>query len=107
MEGLGDVRRELVKAYRELGNWRAVGRAFGISGGMAFRVAVQGYEPKEPRIRVRLGLSARVEVSACPHCGGVHLKRGCDVRRPRHRDLWAMESEELLFALENRVEVGG
>jgi hypothetical protein len=93
------------KAYQKGGGWREVGRRYGISGGMAFRIATQGYEPKEAAIRVILGLPARVEVSACPHCGGVHLKSRCSQLRTRHRDLFGMEVEELQWRLENRVEV--
>ncbi len=102
MASLGDVSHELRKAYKELGGWRLVGERHGISGGMAFRVAMQGYEPKEARIRVRLGLPARVEVSACPQCGGVHVKSRCAEVRVRHRDLFGMEAEELRWRLEHR-----
>ncbi len=34
--------------------WAAVGAQFGISAGMAFRVAVQGYKPERADIRAKL-----------------------------------------------------
>ena len=105
MTSLGDIAHELKNAYRRLGGWRLVGRAYGISAGMAYRIAKQRYEPKDPHIRVRLGLPARVEVSACPHCGDVHIKRGCSLVRPRHRDLFGMPIDELSKALHNREEI--
>ena len=37
-------------------SWRKVGAEFGISGGMAHRIARRGYLPKDRVIRKRLGL---------------------------------------------------
>jgi len=104
---LSSVRRTLKKAYQEAagrGGWRKVGAQFGISPAMALRIANQKYEPKDPKIRVRLGLPARVEVSACPVCGEVHVKKNCPKRVIRHRDLFAEDPEELRRALEERKE---
>jgi Zn-finger nucleic acid-binding protein len=69
---------------------------------MAFRIARRRYEPKDARIRTRLGLPARVEVAACPKCGEVHLKQGCTKEASLHRDLFAMSVEELRWRLEQR-----
>jgi hypothetical protein len=74
---------------------------------MAWRIAKRKYEPKDPKIRVRLGLPTRVEVSACPSCGEVHLKKHCPKKVSRHRDLLAMDVRELRMALEERKELGG
>ncbi len=41
--------------HREYQSWRKVAAVYGISVGMAFRVAKQGYEPKDPEIRRKLG----------------------------------------------------
>ena len=109
MASLGNVRRDLKKAYQEAagqGGWREVGRRFGISGGMAFRIARRRYEPKDAKIRTRLGLPARVEVAACPKCGEAHLKQGCTKEVSLHRDLFAMSVEELRWRLERREICG-
>ena len=110
MKDLGSIRRELRKAYSEArrmnGGWREVGARYGISPAMAWRIAKRKYEPKDPKIRVRLGLPTRVEVSACPSCGEVHLKKHCPKKVSRHRDLFAEDPEALRRALENREEMG-
>ncbi len=81
MATMSDIRREVKKGYRMHGNWRAVGEAFGISGGMAFRIVNEGYEPKDPHIRVKLGLPAMAPAPVCPTCGVVHVSRVCPVQR--------------------------
>lgn len=43
-------------------NWGVVGRLNGISGGMAWRIVHEGYEPKDNKIRTRLGLSEFITV---------------------------------------------
>jgi len=57
---------------------------FGVSPAMAWRISEQGYEPKDAKIRLLLGLSAMGEAPVCPYCGEVHVARGCPVRRRRH-----------------------
>jgi hypothetical protein len=103
-----EVCTEVKKAYKKLGNWRAVGREFGVSGGMAYRIAVDGYEPKEARIRVRLGLAAMVPAPACRVCGEVHVSRRCvkltTVTR-RARSLFDLPVKELRRMLEEREEL--
>ena len=71
---------------------------------MAWRIAKQGYEPKDPKIRVRLGLAALGEAPVCEHCGEVHVSQRCSKKRTRHRDLYAMDEDELREALINRKE---
>lgn len=108
MKNIGNIRRELQKAYKKAkncGGWRAVGREFGITGGMAFRIAMRGYEPRDPVIRTRLELPAYIEVPACPKCGMVHLKKRCSQGSRFHRRLWDMSAIELKWALENRTEI--
>jgi len=104
MRRLGVIRRDLNKAYRRLGNWRAVGREFGISGGMAFRMAVQKYEPKEAAIRVRLGLPAMAPAPVCMSCGLVHVSKRCTakVQGGLYRDLWDVPVRMLKKMLEER-----
>lgn len=104
MTSLGDIRREIQKAYKKAGNWRVVARQFGITPAMAWRIAVDGYEPKEAKIRVKLGLAAMAPAPVCPHCGEVHIKKRCPEKRRQHRDLFAMDEGELRQALEGREE---
>jgi hypothetical protein len=76
---------------------------------MAFRMAVQKYEPKEAAIRVRLGLPAMVQVPACPSCGLVHLSKRCTAKAAarRYRDLWDMPVRALRKMMEERDEIHG
>ncbi len=62
--------RELLKLRREGYTWERASRAVGIlkedrspDPGLAYRIAVEGYEPKGEEIRARLGLKA-----ICLHC---------------------------------------
>lgn len=57
-------------------SWRKIGLEYGITGGMAYRIA-HGYEPREAHIRHTLHLPALVEVAPCPKCGEIHLRRTC------------------------------
>jgi len=104
---LGDIQAELLKAHQELGNWRAVGRAFGLNGAMAWRIAKTGYEPKDPHIRFILNLATLLPAAVCKRCGEVHTTRRCVRKRRerRYKSLWAMPVVELRWALENREEV--
>jgi hypothetical protein len=75
---------------------------------MAFRIATQGYEPKEAHIRVRLGLSAMVAAPACAKCGEVHVTRRCrkEMEAVRPNRAWRDRSvEEVRWALVNREEM--
>lgn len=86
-----------------------MGREFGISGGMAFRMAVQNYEPKEAKIRVKLGLPTMVPAPACPICGQVHVSKRCTAKAAarRYRDLWDLPVKVLRKMLEERDEIHG
>jgi hypothetical protein len=83
MTQLDTVARKVRKLYQKLHNWRAVGAELGITCGMAYRVA-HGYEPKEARIRYRLGLPALAPAPVCRRCGEVHTTQRCTKNR-RHR----------------------
>ena len=50
------VRARLNADYVKYHTWAKVGAENGISGGMAYRVAVQGYQPRDMQIRNILGL---------------------------------------------------
>ena len=104
------LRRQLRKAYREAhrtGGWRVVGKQFGIPARTAWRIARTDYEPRNARIRHQLGLSVMVEVPACPECGQVHTTKRCPTKRAIHKDLFAMDPEELKKQLLNRECIGG
>jgi len=95
------------KAYKRLKNWRAVGAEMGITGGMAYRIAVDGHEPKEAKIRLQLGLPAMGAAPVCELCGEVHVTARCTkVKAVRHyRDLWDMPVGELRKRLSGREDV--
>jgi hypothetical protein len=104
MRDLRYVRHEVRKAYRRLGKWRLVGAEFGISGGMAYRIGAQGYEPKEPKIRTILGLPAMVMTPVCRHCGEVHVRRRCTYKKREYRSWWDAPVEELRELIIHRIE---
>lgn len=106
MRSMAMVRREVNRLYGKLKNWRTVGAEMGISGGMAYRIGVDGYEPKEPAIRVKLGLPGMAPAPVCLRCGVVHVtKRCCASRARRGKDLFEMGTEELAWRLVHRVNV--
>ena len=109
MKDIGTLRREVKKAYKRLRNWRKVAAEFGLSSGMAFRIARRKYEPKDAKIRQRLGLPAFVMTPVCVKCGEVHLERRCGKLPERSRSApkkWRdMTVEEVRWAFENRVEI--
>lgn len=76
------VSSQLAADYVSLHSWRAVGALYGVSPGMAYRVATQGYEPKDAVIRGRLGLVTLKPGRACPHCGQVHVAEVCTATPP-------------------------
>lgn len=108
MATIDSVRRKVQKAYKKLHNWRRVGDELGISEGLAWRLANEdGYEPKDPHIRVRLGLPALAPAPVCGRCGEVHVAKRCTRRgfavRP-YRSLWDWPVDELKRAMEKREE---
>ena len=56
MGSLGHIRRSMRDLRTEGLTWRQIGVVFGVSGGMAWRIVVESYEPKKMEIRRRLGL---------------------------------------------------
>jgi hypothetical protein len=103
MTRLDTIRHKIKKAYRKRHNWRDVGAEFGITGGMAYRIAMDGYEPKRASIRVKLGLPAFLPAPVCPKCGVVHVAKRCTARRkPKHKPLISSSLAELLWMLDHR-----
>jgi hypothetical protein len=96
MRKFGDIRHEVKKAYRRLGNWRAVGKEMGITGGMAFRIGMRKYEPKEAKIRARLGLPAFGRAPVCAECGEVHVAKRCpEGKAKKMTRIWDLPVNEL------------
>ena len=104
---IGGVRHDIQELYKKLGSWRSVGLRFGISPAMAWRIAKQGYEPKDPEVRKSLNLKLFFTAAACGACGKVHTTLRCvdGRRKKRYRSLYSWPVEELRQAIENRVEM--
>jgi len=82
------LRNRIKLAYATRHNWRAVAAQYGVSSGMAYRIAVNDYEPREAHIRHKLGLPALAPAPVCAKCGEVHVTKRCTSsgdkpRRPR------------------------
>ena len=89
--------------------WERIADELELTKGTVYRVAVQGHDPKDNLIRVKLGLSATQEIPVCGFCGVVHT-RPCRKRRSKKhhdsfKDLFATPVEMLKNDLENREEV--
>lgn len=81
MSDLGRLRVGLSSAYERVHNWRVVAAEFHITSGMAWRIAVEGYEPRDAHIRYILGLPALVLVPVCRKCGEAHIPQRCTANR--------------------------
>ena len=80
-----NVKNAIKSEYKTRHNWRKVADVFGITGGMAYRIA-HGYEPREAHIRHLLNLPALVELPPCKTCGGNHGMKRCPGKgKPRAR----------------------
>lgn len=96
------VQAGLLADYARLQDWQKVGGKKGVSGGMAYRVAVHGYEPRANRIRASLGLPALEPAPVCPVHGVVHAGH-CPKPRRAPKSLWDWPVRELARALRERV----
>lgn len=88
--------RILDKSHRKTRSWNKTGSAFHITGGMAFRIAREGYDPANPIIRVGLGLGPRV----CPKC-----RRKITVPQRASKRIIDMDTKELLWCLDHRIKM--
>jgi len=106
MKQLGQLSLELKKSHKRLGNWRAVGAVYGVNFATLRDIAEEGYDPKDPGLRWKLGLPAIIPTLACAKCGKVHVKRRCTRGRENrtYRHLWEIPVEVLRRMLEERVE---
>jgi len=71
--------RVLRKSHEKTHSWDKTGKAFNITGGMAFRIAINGYDPANPQTRKALGLGLRI----CPKCKKHFLKSVIRVATPK------------------------
>jgi len=100
---INSVRKEINDTKRLLGTWQAVAAKYGLNRGMIYMIAVNGYEPKTPRIRKRLGLSVMLSAPACRECGDVHVAKRCP-RKPETKHWRDWPDERIRWAFENREE---
>jgi hypothetical protein len=59
MSQIGSLRREILKMRQEGMKWQEIADRYGVTVGMAWRIANEGYEPRSKEIRVKLGLGRR------------------------------------------------
>lgn len=87
---------EINETYKTVKNWRKVATRFDITSGLAYRIAVEKYDPKDPQLRVKLGLPALIPTPACTRCGVVHhLGEICPTETPIEVVVYQMTAEEL------------
>jgi hypothetical protein len=62
--------RALAASHAVTGSWEATGAFLGVSGGLAYRIAVDGYEPRSIEARSRVGLPVNpVALASAILCG--------------------------------------
>lgn len=94
--------RALLKAQKvELRTWEKVGQVWGVNRGLVYRIANEGYVPKNPAYIILFGLEMRAE-NVCSNCGHPVHQTVMKYRRPRK--LREMRDDEILAALQNRTE---
>lgn len=59
MGRLGVIRREMLKLRQEGLKWQQIADRYGVTVGMAWRVANEGYDPRSKLIREKLGLGRK------------------------------------------------
>ncbi len=60
-ESIAGLAKTLNDLYAELGTWELVGKRYGVTRTIAWRIAKEGYEPKKNKIRRLFGLSEIIE----------------------------------------------
>jgi len=69
MAKIRTLRRDMKRLRRKGLKWQEIADHYGVTVGMAYRIAIDGHEPKDPHIRIRLGLPAMVQTPVCEKCG--------------------------------------
>lgn len=93
LRGRKAIRVSIKRDYRSCkgrGGYNAVGRMWGVSGGMVHKIINNGHWPKDKKIEMKILIEAS--------------RRGIPLGNRGGRDLWAMSPEELLWRLQNREE---
>jgi hypothetical protein len=94
--------RALLKAQKaELKTWEKVGRVWNVNRGLVYRIANEGYIPKNPAYIILFGLEMRAE-NVCSNCG--HPVHQTVVKYRRPRKIREMSKTDLLEALNNRTD---
>jgi len=62
MPSIREWQTRLFAKHNELGTWDRVGDQIGITGAMANRIANEGYDPRDLKIRAKLDLPSTFEV---------------------------------------------
>ena len=73
-----ELRAKMLEKYRILKTWRKVAKEYEISTGMAYRIAREGFDPKNTETRKKLGLTiyhlVPVRSKPCPPLTPEELK---------------------------------
>lgn len=83
------IRKAMRAQHNDGHSWDLIGASWGISGGMAWKIAKEkGYWPQDKEIEMRILKEAS--------------GRGIPLGNKGGRDLWSMTKEELIWRLLNR-----
>jgi len=99
------VRKDLFTLRDRLGSWGAVANKLELPKGTLNAIANGEFDPtgeRNPRLITALGWPTLKPAPVCPKCGEVHVTKRCTKKRVNHRDLYAMDEDDLRRALENR-----
>jgi len=72
------IQERLKEDYRVLHSWIAIGRKYNVSPAMAWRIANEGYEPKDDVIRDKLGFPQIIKQTVYRNKHGRFRKGDCD-----------------------------
>lgn len=70
------IQTRVLALYDQLRTWDAVGLRLDVSGGMAWKVANEGYEPVDPEIRKKLGFPQIIQQTVHRNPDGTFKKPG-------------------------------